>query len=400
MFASKYVSIWNKFRRNCNGTVALMFGLTIIPLFLFAGAALDYSRLTAERARFQAALDSAALAAVNLGDKLTVDEIKKRVEEHFFAAYGVTKAGPGLKIAVTKQNSIITISGSTKVQMTVMKIAGYNTMEVGGTTSVTSGRKKIEIALVLDNTGSMGRNGKMAALKAAVNDLIDGLKKEVVHPDDVKMSIVPFNTEVRIAATYNNASWLRWDVVLENSSLGWAQRQPPSPAAWNGCLADRDQPYDISSKPAGIHVSRFVAAKCHANALAQMEPLTTDLEKVRSRAQSMAPNGYTNIAIGYTMGLATLRKDSPFGSASSDSVDTAKFMIVLTDGDNTRNRWSSNASTIDARLSAACIQARANAPDNHVKIFTIRVVAGNATLLKSCASEPTKYFDVKDASGL
>ena len=33
-------------------------------------------------------------------------------------------------------------------------------------------------------------------------------------------------------------------------------------------------------------------------------------------------------------------------------------------------------------------------------VFTIRLVSGNAALLRDCASEEKKYFDVKDASQL
>lgn len=131
-----------------------------------------------------------------------------------------------------------------------------------------------------------------------------------------------------------------------------------------------------------------------------MEPLTTDLEAIRTRANSMVPNGFTNIAISYTMGLATLRNGSPFGANSSTGADVEKFMIVLTDGDNTRNRWSSDVATIDTRLSSACARAKTDATDKNVKSYTIRVVNGNAALLQSSASDPSKFFDVSSASHL
>ena len=400
MFTNTFVSKWNRFRADTRGNVAMMFGLIIIPLMFFAGAAIDYSRLTAERAKFQAAIDAAALSIVGAADSVTVAELQTRAENYFAAAYGIGSYGNGVSITVSKANQIITVRGNAQVEMTIMKVAGYDKLPVSATTKVTAGRKKIEIALVLDNTGSMGSAGKIEALKASVSDLIDGLKKKVVNPDDVKLSIVPFNTEVKVDAGYFNAAWLRWDVTLENPSLSASDQPPPLPADWTGCLADRDQPYDISSEPAGILTTRYVAAKCHASGLAKMEPLTTDLEAIRTRANSMAPNGFTNIAIGYTMGLATLRNDSPFGANSSTGADVEKFMIVLTDGDNTRNRWSSDVATIDTRLSSACARAKTDATDKNVKIYTICVVNGNAALLQSCASDPSKFFDVSSASQL
>ncbi|MCC2096935.1 MAG: VWA domain-containing protein [Hyphomicrobiales bacterium] len=400
MFTDTFASKWNKFRNDACGNVAMMFGLTIIPLVFFAGAAIDYSRLTAEKAKFQAAIDAAALSITGAPDSVSVSELQTRAENYFAAAYGVASYGAGINITVTKADQIITIHGTTLVDMTIMKVAGYDKMPVSATTKVTAGRKKIEIALVLDNTGSMGSAGKIEALKASVSDLIDGLKQKVVNPDDVKLSIVPFNTEVKVDPGYFNAAWLRWDVTLANPSLSTWDQQPPLPADWTGCLADREQPYDISSEPANAPATRYVAAKCHATGLAQMAPLTTNLEDIRTRANSMTPNGATNIAIGYTMGLATLRKDSPFGANAGKGANVEKFMIVLTDGDNTRNRWSDDVATIDTRLSSACARARTDATDKKVKIYTIRVVNGNAALLKSCASDPGKFFDVSSASQL
>ncbi len=397
---AKTVSTWNRFKNDRRGGVGLIFGLAIVPIMLFAGAAIDLSRLTTERSRLQAALDATALSLTKAGDTATLPQLQLQAQQFFAASYGAGQFGQNSVVTVSKSNSVITVAGSTDVDMTLMRIAGYNQMTVRAKTGVTAERKKIELALVLDNTGSMGSAGKMTALKAAVNDLIDELKKKVVSPDDVKLSIIPFNTQVRINTAYSGAPWLRWDVIVENGSLSWSDRQPPTPASWQGCLVDRDQPYDTSSQPAGMFITRYVAAKCHATSLAMVEPLTTDLELIRARAQSMTPNGFTNVTIGLATGLATLRSDTPFGAISSTGSNVKKFMIVLTDGDNTRNRWDSNALSIDPRLDSACAQAKTDFIDKKVKIFTIRVINGNAALLKKCATNPSMYYEVNNASEL
>jgi hypothetical protein len=70
----------------------------------------------------------------------------------------------------------------------------------------------------------------------------------------------------------------------------------------------------------------------------------------------------------------------------------------MTDGDNTRNRWypSDGTSTMNTRTTMVCN----NIKTAGVKIYTIRLVSGNATLLQNCASDPTMYYDVQDASEL
>lgn len=396
MLKLKNVPFWNTFASDQKGAAAIIFAVAVIPLLLFVGAAVDFSKITSERARLQASLDSAALAISGQGGNATVAKLKQRAQKYFDANYRNGQFGSNVTLTLVKINDRFKLTGNLDVDLTFMKLAGQNYTNISAASEVTAERKKIELALVLDNTGSMGSAGKMPALKTAVNDLINKLQAKVQNPGDVKMSIVPFNTEVKINTNYFNASWLRWDVVLENTSLNWAARQPPTQGQWTGCLADRDQPYDISSAPAGIFTSRYVAAKCHAASQAQMEPLTTNLELIRTRAQSMSPNGYTNVTMGLTMGLATLRNDSPFGQASSNGSNVEKFLILLTDGNNTRNRWSSSQNPIDARLTAACNQAKAG----NVKIFTIRVINGNASLLQSCASNPSMYYNVQNANQL
>ncbi len=59
-------------------------------------------------------------------------------------------------------------------------------------------------------------------------------------------------------------------------------------------------------------------------------------------------------------------------------------------------RAVTSASTIDARTAAACTNIKAA----NIKIYTVRVINGNASLLKSCATAPNMYYDVQQASQL
>jgi hypothetical protein len=83
---------------------------------------------------------------------------------------------------------------------------------------------------------------------------------------------------------------------------------------------------------------------------------------------------------------------APF-NAPAPAQDLDKVIIILTDGDNTQNRWSSTASVIDARTSKACDNIKAA----NIKLYTVRVIDGNVTLLKGCATKPEMYYDVQQA---
>ncbi|MFN3672693.1 MAG: pilus assembly protein, partial [Bosea sp. (in: a-proteobacteria)] len=52
--------------------------------------------------------------------------------------------------------------------------------------------------------------------------------------------------------------------------------------------------------------------------------------------------------------------------------------------------------TIDGRTALACTNAKAAG----IQIYTIRVINGDANLLRNCASSPSMYYDVQNASQL
>jgi len=58
------------------------------------------------------------------------------------------------------------------------------------------------------------------------------------------------------------------------------------------------------------------------------------------------------------------------------------------------NRWTSNASQIDARTTLVCNNIKAAG----IKIYTIRVMDGNKSLLQSCATSPNMYYEVNQSS--
>ena len=78
------VSKWNisssirRFAADRSGNVAMLFGLAVVPVVLFAGAAIDYTRGITEKERVQHALDATALAMAAVG---TADGEPNRLNE-------------------------------------------------------------------------------------------------------------------------------------------------------------------------------------------------------------------------------------------------------------------------------------------------------------------------------
>jgi hypothetical protein len=104
----------------------------------------------------------------------------------------------------------------------------------------------------------------------------------------------------------------------------------------------------------------------------------------------------TNVTIGMTWGWHALTSNEPFTQAQAVRPDVDKVMILLTDGLNTANRFTTSPTQIDARTAMVCD----NIKKAKIKLFTVRVIEGNITLLQGCASAPNMFFDVQVASQL
>src|SRR5262249_16150557 len=110
--------------------------------------------------------------------------------------------------------------------------------------------------------------------------------------------------------------------------------------------------------------------------------------------------GNTNVGIGLVWAWHALTAQAPLSEAAASAPDLDKVIILLTDGDNTESWKNSNhtmvksSSAIDDRTRLVCTNVKAGG----IKLYTIRVIDGNASLLQSCATNPTMYYDVQQAS--
>src|SRR4051794_9334438 len=341
------------FAKDSGGATAIFFGLSILPVMGFAGSAIDYGRSIAARTEMQKAVDATALALVR--DSANLNEGGPAQEARGRPRPQLLKQVPNLatdEVTVRRDAKTIRVAAAGKVQTAFMAIAGFGQIAIHSEAESAWGARRIELALVLDNTGSMAQQNKMTELKKATYDLLDRLKRSAADDAAIRVSIVPFDTNVRLdAGTYRNASWLKF-------------AHPTDRANWQGYVADRDQPYDAGAAAPSAAASLYPASTRSDADLARVLPLTSvrsGYETLKGRVAEMQPKGCTNITIGTSWGLASLSNQDPLPGASSAGA-VEKIMVVLTDGDNTKNRWNETAgcggrdrtSLIDARSEAAC----------------------------------------------
>jgi uncharacterized protein YegL len=265
------------------------------------------------------------------------------------------------------------------------------------------GFKRLEIALALDNTGSMASNNKMTHLKTAVNGLLDQLKKASKTPGDVKVAIIPFNQLVNIGTASKNEPWFDIEAACDIYNIPGSCASFDWRPLWQGCVRDRKYPYDVQDDAPGTKEGTLYPVVLCDPQVAPVLPLTSDWTALGNRVNQMQPNGMTNVTIGLAWAWHMLTPSAPYTLAAAPAADLDKVIILLTDGENTES-WNNashntvtNTTHIDARTKLACDNVKAA----NIKLYTVRVVEGNATLLRACASNPSSmYFEVSQASQL
>jgi Flp pilus assembly protein TadG len=391
------MKLFKRFAKSEAGNVAIMLGLSLVPMFAAAGVAIDFLRYTAMQTEMQAALDSATLSAAVARN--ATDSQRVKIGEDNFAAN--MKQGEGLQVTSTTsfdiKNGSVVGHADAIMATSILAAVGINSAEVVASSTVDiPANKKAEIAFVLDYSGSMkhvsGTEVKYIAMEKATTKLIDDLIKD--NADKVKFALVPFSHHVYTSLP--NA------FVLGKGTLG----------SWTGCTQDRQYPYNLteglpnSSGPtqwgqpmAPDHASDGCQGYIDHNL--KLRALSNDFTGMKSQLASMTPYAYTHVPLGVEFGYQVLSPYGAYGNAAKYSDKTTqKYMVVLTDGTQTEPAFGPGVRSApqgDLNLSALCENAKASGITMITLAFDLDDSAQRKRL-QSCASDPSKDFFVASTS--
>jgi Flp pilus assembly protein TadG len=202
-----------QFLRNTSGNMTITFGLASIPLLLAIGAAVDASRIGREDSSFHAAVDSAclAVAADNRAGAASgsITEANRKALETMAAAYIKTNYSPSRgyegepSVSIQVNGQDITTDASLDFPTTIMQLGGVNSIRLNAHCKVALAMKPIEVAMVMDTTGSMDMpSSKMTASKAAARKFLEvvygGTETAKPRSEYVRIAFVPFSASVRL----------------------------------------------------------------------------------------------------------------------------------------------------------------------------------------------------------
>ena len=363
------MTVLGKFLRNARGNVSILVAATLPILVAVAGGVLDYTVVISNKAKLQSMVDSATLYATKLlkeDPDITENEIAARAEQYLQSLYqagggsGFTLASINVEKA-TDSNSV-TVSAVGRYATSFLKLISIDHMDFSVRSAASFNYPPLEVALVLDNTGSMNfdENGnwcysysdscnRMGKLKEAARNFITQLEANSDgDPDSVKVGIVPYSHYVRIDNSFVDAPWLNTEYAKSWVCTSWWWRWCLNweyQTDWDGFVGFRpnylyetDGSYSSEGVPAVNDDSPIWLPN-----LARVMPLTplTDDGKqaLLDRIDEMYPEGGTFIPGGLEWGARILSPFDPFseGATYDDTKERKlrKVIVLMTDGINT-----------------------------------------------------------------
>lgn len=268
---------------NDKGQTLPLLALLVIVLIGLLGLAIDLGRMYVARTELSRAVDAAALAGVVELPDTAAAEAKAR-------AYFQENLPSGeISFPQTTSENEFRVRGRRSINALFMGIFGFNSVEVDATATAGFGRVPVDTVLTIDATGSMGAPPCNAAqnnsgcpikeAKDAAQQFADILLPDTPTTDYTKVAVVPYR------GCY----------------------KPPLPNG-SACV------------PTGwVH------------------PLDSNQGLVHGKIQDISSQGGTgtNVCLGLYKSREVL-----FGAGSHTEPNTLRFVVILSDGDNTYNAAS------------------------------------------------------------
>lgn len=390
MSGIKQVKITQRFAKDTRGNVAMMFGVCTLGLMTLVGATIDYSGMTASKQRLQSQVDASVLAAARLrpepGNNNVKNKDRKAMAKEVLAQNGYDLSYKKPKIEI--KNPTIAVTATAQYKTAFMGLIGKSTVDITATAeSQINSAQSVEIALVLDNTASMGVNGKLAALQTGAKGLLATLSE--FPSDQVSVGIVPFAKNVNVGVSNRGASWLEmpdeYTVTRPNQPTTTTTGGTPGTctstgpqtgtidgstytyegqscsggtpgtstttygpkdytAEWMGCVGPRpsnlhfkDETY--STRVPGLTYFEAEERSSHGTnrwnqCVRPITPLTNNFTTLNNQIDALWTRDSTYMPLGIAWGHRVLSPGEPFTEGASGK-DVRKIMIVMTDGINT-----------------------------------------------------------------
>lgn len=269
--SEKIGALMRRFRNDTRGTVAIVVGISAIPMLLAAGVAVDMARASHEAQSFQAAVDASALAvaasdqsnlagltdAQKTARKAELKELaQKYIDKNYSNKFGAQAA---MTVDIDVDSEYVQVKGKYYFPTAIMRIVGITTLNINANAQVRKAAgvsEGIEILLVMDTTGSMA-GSKITAAKDAAKNLIKEVLGTKTSDPNIKFALVPFAAGVKVGTAYRNSGWIDVNGMSSVSRLHFTDTAWHNMKAWDA-LANVDWNGCVEARPGDLAINDTV----------------------------------------------------------------------------------------------------------------------------------------------
>lgn len=327
-----------------SGNMSILAVIGSLVMMVFGGVGIDMMHAELKRNKVQNTLDRAVLAAAN------IDNLRdpQQVVEDYFAAMGMSDALTTIDVQQSLTAKRVTASGETTISSDFMSLIGVDTLDAIGLATAEHATANIEIAMVLDISGSMGWNNKIVTMRSAATDFVD-----ILMPDDshalTTISIVPYNANVNLGST--TSAYFTMDTLHDYSTCPIFDQADFNTAAISPSqeLA-RLAHFDLNSTNENTTV--IPNPWCYTGNTGAVMAHSSDADALNAHISGLNAGGNTAIDLGMKWAAALLDPaaqpaieamasdglvDAAFAGrpAVYDDPETTKYVVIMTDGENT-----------------------------------------------------------------
>ena len=388
---SKLRNAAGRFREDERGSAIVLIAVSMVVLVGAAGLAFDAGRGYMINARLSQAVDAAALAG---GRSLSIggggdyeDTIKKYFTANFPNGFmGATVPEPTIRL--NADGDEIEVIASATIPTTLTRVLDTQEMQISARAVVHRAVKGLEVALVLDNSGSMG-GSKMGDLQTSANLLLDILYGGNDTVEDLSVALVPFTGRSNL----NGHADVHPDSPEDPDLVCLNQRTTPhNTDDANPTESPFDHYSGSYSPPNGNYKNRV----CPEAAIVALEQSKSTLS---TAINGMEARGCTRYDIGTVWGWRTISPnwDGVWGVDGSplpyEDLEMEKAIIIMTDGENTPSCVGDSESQSQTETMFANVCADMKAVGVVVYTITFKLSDPDTNdLFKNCASGEERYF--------
>jgi Flp pilus assembly protein TadG len=291
------------------GAVLIWVALSLLPLLTVVGVALDVGRIMLAKQKLTDAVDAAGIA-VGRHPELDNDAATALAEKFVGAYYPAKLYGELRGVTVAAQQKQVDVAATVRVPMTLVQILGYDHVDVTVSSQVLRQLRKIEVVMVLDNSGSMA-GARMSALVSSANALVAGLFGKEATSEFVKIGLVPFTGAVNVGTGNVEADWLdttgvsilhKEDIDLIGGQTLFGLLDALRKTGWGGCVRARLNGYDLTDEPPTTGETLFVPyfapnepSGCYVGGKYVLAPRQSDCSRLGGTYRDYA-NDYLGLA--------------------------------------------------------------------------------------------------------